>query len=204
MRSILYFFLVIFVVSISSSCIKDADDEEVQPPLPVNDSIPMANDSIDLLVDSAFTATIDYLTGNWMSEYTGFDPMQGSNSAIRRFVAFYSDGSYDSHVQGTNNVETNSVISYKEFEHEHGTYSFNAEKQLMVYHVEYDSLLNFFTDKLEYNAGKVVRGTIVKDYNEVIQFSYEKEGKRDWIRIDENLRSTDNHSARLVYIMKNQ
>lgn len=196
--------LCIFFSVNTTSCIKDADDEAIEQPQKP-DTVVVIVDSTKIVADSTFKATLSYFMGEWMAEYVGYDPMQEGNSAIRRLVSFSFEGFYDSHVQGFNGIQQDSTAVYREFEHEHGTYSFDVEKQLMTYHVEYDSLLNFFTDKLEFNAGKVVQGVgVQKEYNEAIRFSLEKEGKRDWIRIDDNLRSTEDHSNKLVYIMKNQ
>lgn len=195
--------LCVLFSSLTESCIKDADDEEPGHPSK-EDTVIINVDSTQVVADSTFKATLSYLTKEWMSEYVGYDPMQNANSAIRRLVYFSPDGTYDSHVQGVNGLQQDSLVSYKEFEHEHGLYSFDMDKQIMTYQVEYDSLLNFFTDKLEYNAGKVIQGVGVQtEYIEAIRFSFEKDGKRDWIRIDDNLRSIDDHSAKLIYIMKN-
>ncbi len=205
LHCILYVVFASFTCCVISSCIKDSDDDDITQLPHIIYPTPVPGDSTDYVVDSTFATTKDFLTGNWMAQYTGFDPMQGANSAIRRHVSFSADGSYDSHVQGVNGIQQDSSVVYREFEHEHGTYSFDVDKQLMTYHVEYDSILNFFTDRLEYNAGKVVQGVgIMKEYDEEIRFSLEKEGKRDWIRIDDNLRQTANHSSKVIYIMRKQ
>lgn len=184
------------------SCIKDAEETEPIIPIP-SDTVSL--DSSLIVADSCFIASASFLEGEWMAEYVGYDIMQGVNSAIRRVMRFYADGSYDSHVQGINGYDPENMVDFKEFEHEHGLYIFNEEQQLMSYYVEYDSLLNFQTDLLEFHNGKVMPGgRTVTEYNEFIVFSFEKEGRRDWIRVDENLMSIDNYSVRLVYIMKNQ
>lgn len=196
--------LCIFVSMNTSSCIKDDDNDEMERPQ-MPDTIVDDVDSSEIVIDSTFKASKQYLVGKWMAEYIGYSPMQNENSAIRRFVNFSPDGSYDSHVQGINGIQQDSIIVYREFEHEHGTYSFDVERQLMTYNVEYDSLLNFHTGELEYNAGKVVPGVgIKKQYSETIWFSLEKEGRRDWIRVDDNLLPIDDHSRKLLYVMKNQ
>ena len=192
--------LYTFCCILTISCIKNDDDPQPPGMEPV-----VEIDTTQVVRDSAFMATREYMLGEWMSEYIGFDPMQNTNTAIRRLLVFRIDGSYDSHIQGINDIQVEGEVAYREFEHEHGTYAFDADIQQMTYTVEYDSLLNFFTDKLEHNEGKVQQGGgIQKEYKEDIYFSREKEGKRDWIRVDDNLRAPDDHSARLVYIMKNQ
>lgn len=186
------------------ACIGSIDDDDPAPP---NDDNTV--DSAEVRIDSAFKATADFMVGTWMAQYAGYDPQQsmasGSDvvSAIRRLVFLSPDGSYESHVQGIVNVE-DTIEVYKEFEHEYGTYAFNVERQMMTYTVEYDSLLNFGTDQMEYHAGKVMGLQTMPRYGERIWFSFEEEGKRDWIRIDGNLMSTEDHSAQLFYIMKNQ
>lgn len=185
-----------------TSCIKDADDEVPTQPKE-NDTIP-AIDSAAVLIDSAFVVTNEFIAREWMAQYTGFDLRQMKTSAIRRFVFFSPDGFYDSHVQGIVDIE-DTITVYKEFEHEHGSYTLDVAKQQMKYKIEYDSLLNFVSDRLEYSPGKMVAGLgMVNEYEEKLWFSFEKEGKRDWIRTDDNLKSSDDHSARLVYIMRNE
>jgi len=194
-------FILAFSCILATSCIKDADDEG-QPKPPAIDTIP-DTDSTLVVVDSVFKPSAEYMHGEWMAQYVGFDLRQMKTSSIRRLVFFSPDGYYDSHVQGIVDIE-DSITAYKEFEHEHGMYSFDASRQLMKYTVEYDSLLNFGSDQLEYNPGKMRLGVgLVKEYYEEIWFSKEKDGKRDWVRKDDNLVSADNHSANIIYIMKN-
>lgn len=189
-----------------SSCIKDADDGEVSTP---HEDIPVATDSTVVQVDSAFIASAEYMVGGWMAQYVGYDPQQsmtsGANvvSAIRRMVSFSPEGYYESHVQGIVNMD-DTITIYKEFEHEYGTYSFDSEKQMMTYTVEYDSLLNFGADKMEYHNGKVKGAVTIPQYGERIWFSGENEGLREWIREDDNLMSVKDHTARLIYSMKRQ
>lgn len=190
-----------------SSCIKDANDDKEQPTPP--EEIPVVVDSTAVQVDSAFIASTEYMVGNWMAQYVGYDPQQsmasGSDvvSAIRRLVFFSPDGFYESHVQGIVNTE-DTITFYKEFEHESGTYSFDEERQMMSYTVEYDSLLNFATDRMEYHSGKVKGPVTIPQYGERIWFSGENDGLRDWIREDDNLMSVKEHTARLIYSMKRQ
>ena len=196
-------FILGFSCILAASCIKDADDEN-QPKPPSIDTIPTKTDSTLVVIDSVFKASAEYIQGEWMAQYAGFDLKQMKTSAIRRLVSFSPDGYYDSHVQGIVDIE-DTITTYKEFEHEHGRYSFDVSRQVMRYTIEYDSLLNFGSDQLEYSPGKMRPGVgLIKEYDEEIWFSKEKEGKRDWIRRDENLVSTDNHSANIIYIMKNQ
>ena len=200
--------LMILVISgiLATSCIKDADDNE-QPTPP--DETTVVTDSTTMQIDSAFVATMEYMYGEWMAQYAGYDPQQsmasGSDvvSSIRRLVFFSPDGFYESHVQGIVNTE-DTITLYKEFEHEYGIYAFDEERQMMTYTVEYDSLLNFGTDKMEYHNGKVKGPATIPQYGERIWFSDEKEGLREWIREDDNLMSVEEHTARLIYSMKRQ
>ena len=183
------------------SCIKNADSDE-QPQPPESDTTFVVTDSTTLLIDSAFRATGEYLAGEWMAQYTGYDPLQKKTSAIRRLVFFAPDGTYDSHVQGIVDVE-DTITTYKEFEHEHGTYSLDEQMQLMKYSIEYDSLLNFMTDQLEFYPGKMRPGMgIQTEYSERLWFSHEEEGRRDWIRTDKDLTVSDSLPANIIYIMK--
>lgn len=210
MKTIIFFtrqllpcvFVVAFSCIMATSCIKDADNEGQSKP-PATDTIP-DTDSTLVVVDSVFKASAKYMQGEWMAQYVGFDLRQMKTSAIRRLVFFSPDGDYDSHVQGIVDIE-DTITTYKEFEHEHGMYSFDESRQLMKYTIEYDSLLNFLSDQLEYSPGKIYPGVgLVREYDEEIWFSKEKDGKRDWVRKDDNLVSTDDHSANIIYIMKNQ
>ena len=191
---------------LTTSCIKDADDEDV--PTPPEDT-PVVIDSTTVLIDSVFNASAEYMVGEWMAQYAGYDPQQSMTSgsevvsAIRRSVVFSPDGFYESHVQGIVNTE-DTVTLYKEFEHEYGTFAFDEERQMMTYTVEYDSLLNFNTDQMEYHNGKVKGSVTIPQYGERIWFSSENDGLRDWIREDDNLMSVEEHTARLIYSMKRQ
>ena len=193
---------------LSSSCIKDSDDNDLPTP-PNNGGIPLTTDSTTIVTDSAFMASKDYMTGEWMAQYIGYDPQQSMSSgsdvvsAIRRLVFFSPNGFYESHVQGIVNMK-DTIALYKEFEHEYGTYSFDEKRQMMTYTVEYDSLLNFGTDKMEYHNGKVKGPVTIPLYVERMWFSVEKDGLRDWIREDDNLMSVKEHTARLIYSMKRQ
>ena len=201
-----YILIGIIMTTIAASCIKDADDEE--QPTPPKDT-PVDTDSIAVQIDSAFVAKAAYMVGEWMAQYAGYDPQQslasGSDvvSSIRRLVFFSPDGFYESHVQGIVNTE-DTITLYKEFEHEYGTFAFDEERQMMTYTVEYDSLLNFNTDQMEYHDGKVKGPVTIPQYGERIWFSVENEGLRDWIREDDNLMSVEEHMARLIYSMKRQ
>ena len=198
--------LCLFLSMNTASCIKDANDEE--QPTPPEDTT-AATDSTAVQIDSAFVATTEYMFGEWMAQYVGYDPQQSMTSdanvvsAIRRMVSFSPEGYYESHVQGIVNMD-DTITIYKEFEHEYGTYSFDSEKQMMTYTVEYDSLLNFGADKMEYHNGKVKGAVTIPQYGERIWFSGENEGLREWIREDDNLMSVKDHTARLIYSMKRQ
>mgnify|MGYP007069876410 FL=1 len=198
--------LCLFLSVNTVSCIKDADDEE--QPTPPEDT-PVATDSTAVQIDSTFVAKAEYMVGEWMAQYAGYDPQQsmasGSDvvSSIRRLVFFSPDGFYDSHVQGIVNTE-DTITLYKEFEHEYGTFAFDEERQMMTYTVEYDSLLNFNTDQMEYHNGKLKGPVTIPQYGERIWFSGENDGLRDWIREDDNLMSVEEHTARLIYSMKRQ
>lgn len=201
--------VIVFVFSciVPTSCIKNADDIEPPEP-PITDSTPTTPDSTLVLIDSVFMASVEYMHGEWMAQYIGYDPQQSGVidsdvvSAIRRMFYFSPEGFYENHVQGIVNIE-DTITIYKEFEHEYGMYAFDVERQMMTYTVEYDSLLNFDTDQLEYHAGKMMGQQTLPQYGEKIWFSYESDGKRDWIRTDGNLMSVDDHSAQLIYKMKN-
>lgn len=197
---------LLFALCIPVACIPDdADNGELSPLYP--DSVVL--DSTNIIVDSVFVANTEDVIGEWMAQYVGYDPQQSMASgndvvsAIRRLVFFSPDGFYESHVQGIVNTE-DTITLYKEFEHEYGAYSFDEERQMMTYTVEYDSLLNFGADRMEYHSGKVKGPVTIPQYSERIWFSVEKDGLRDWIREDDNLMSVEEHTARLVYSMKRQ
>ena len=195
--------LCTFLIFSILSCIKDANSNDLAQP-PEKDTTIVATDSTAVRIDSTFKATKEYLIGEWMAPYTGYDPLQRKTSSIRRLVFFSTDGSYDSHVQGIVDVE-DTITTYKEFEHEHGTYSFDEQTQLMKYSIEYDSLLNFATDQLEFYPGKMRPGmNILTEHNEKLWFSHEEEGRRDWVRTDENLVASDSLAVNVIYIMKRE
>lgn len=191
---------LVLLCSLFYSCIKNADNNESPYP-PINPA-EEKTDSTTVIIDSLFKTPIEYMYGEWMAQYTGYDTRQAKTSLIRRVVVFSPDGSYDFHVQGIMDI-TDTINFFKDFEHEHGTYSFDTNEQIMSYTIEYDSLLNFASDELEFNSGKMQPGVgLITEYKERIWFSKENEGKRDWIRKDDNLVSPDDHSANIIYIMK--
>ena len=118
-----------FSCILAASCIKDADAEE-KPKPQSTDTTPTNTDSTLVVIDSLFKASAEYIKGEWMAQYVGFDLKQMKISAIRRLVSFLPDGYYDSHVQGIVDIE-DTITAYKEFEHEHGMYSFDVSRQLM-------------------------------------------------------------------------
>lgn len=182
------------------SCIKDADDEPLNPPVP--DPVPVESDSTEVVIDSLFATSEEYMFGEWMAQYSGYDPQMNKTSDVRRLVFFSPEGFYESHVQGIADIE-DTVTIYKEFEHEFGTWVFDGKERTMTYTVEYDSLLNFELDVMTFFPGKFQQGFgVLQVYREKIWFSQEQDGRRDWIRTDDNLMSVDNHSARVVYAMK--
>lgn len=200
--------LLVVATLAASACIGSSDDDG-QPSPP-----PTPADSASVVIDSTFFAPANYLVGEWMTQqggYQGYDPMQSDSkkkdvvSSIRRLVLFTTDGQYDSHVQGIVDVSDSTFTEYREFEHEHGTYVYDAVRHAMTYTVEYDSVLDFQADKLKYYPAKLFgERERKKQYDEVIWFSAERDGRRDWIRVDDNLMVVDNHEAHVVYIMKNQ
>lgn len=194
-QNILLSCVVAFSMSLTS-CIKDADSETAP-------SQASTEENGSIRVDSTFVALEARFIGEWYGEYQGYDPKQEKVSAIRRMVRFLPDGTYESHVQGILD-KTEDIEDYKEFEHERGTFSFDEGKQMMVYTVEYDSLLNFETEKMEHHAGKLRMDIELPQYGERVYFSKEKEGKRDWVRTDDNLFVEENHDIQLIYVMKNQ
>lgn len=198
-RESLIALFVMSIMCISSltviiSCIGSADDDTPSPPAP--DTLAVAIDSTEVLIDSLYAASKENIEGEWMGQYIGFDARQRTTSAIRRMVYFAPDGFYDSHVQGIANI-ADTIVEYKEFEHEHGTYSFDTESQMMTFQVEYDSLLDFRNDVLVLNPMKA-------NWTERMWFSYPEEGRRDWIRTDESLTVPDDHTARVVYKMSQE
>ena len=187
--------LVIIIASpICFSCTGSADDDTPSPPAP--DTLSVATDSTAVLIDSLFMVAKENIEGEWMGQYIGYDERQGTTSAIRRMVYFAPEGFYDSHVQGIANI-ADTIVEYKEFEHEHGTYVFDAESQVMTFQVEYDSLLDFRNDVLVLNPMKA-------NWTERMWFSHMEEGRRDWIRTDESLTVPDDHTARVVYKMSQE
>lgn len=190
----------------ATSCIPRDDDSGPEPTQ--EDTLVIDADTTHIDIDTVFIATADDLLGEWMAHYTGYDPMQSEAmgdtviSSIRRQVVFSPEGSYDSHVQGILDIRTDTAGFYREFEHEHGTYTVDRQKQMLAYTVEYDSLLNFGTDAMERHPGKVLRHGTAQRYGERIVFTKEHNGSRNWVRTDDNLMATDDYNVRLIYIMK--
>ncbi len=182
-----------------TGCISDADDEDT--PARENDTIIIDTDTTSIRIDSLFRCGKSFIQREWMAEYAGFDSAQNVISSIRRFMRLSQGDIYECHVQGI--VNTADTFGMKELEHEAGTFVFDEERQTLTYLVDYDSLINFESGKMEFHPEKMWQdGTMDKTYNERVWFTNEHDGKRGWIRVDDNLYDLSNHDERLIYQMK--
>ncbi|MBO4907532.1 MAG: hypothetical protein J5486_10985 [Bacteroidaceae bacterium] len=195
----LYLIYISLVLSLCA-CIPDDDD--------ISSSAGSETfDSTLVIIDSAFTADKEFLVGEWRAEYLGFDanPRQQTLCKIQRHTKLHPDGSYDNYVRGLMLKESDSTeqhTQFIDFEHEHGTYLLIQENRMLYYQVEYDSLVNFLTGKLEYNPGKLRVGEgILSQYEESIWFTPEHNRQRRWVRFDETLRNAEDSTSALYYMM---
>lgn len=188
--------IVLFTLN---SCISDADDED--PPERENDTIINDTDTTSIRIDSLFRCGKSFILREWMAEYTGYDSAQNVISSIRRFMRLSEGDVYECHVQGI--VNTADTFGMKELEHEAGKFVFDEDRQTLTYLVGYDSLINFETGKMEFHSMKMHQdGTMASTYQERLWFTKEHDGKRGWIRVDDNLYDINNHDERLIYQMK--
>ena len=184
-----------------SSCIGDEDSDEHSAKDDSTTSQTTTDDT-EIVVDSSFYAPNEYLTGEWIGEYVGYDAMQDTVSTIRRQVNFSDDGYYSSVVQGIIGYAEDEDAQFNCFEREQGHYTYDASSRTITYKVEYDSLINFRTNQMEYNPGKVIHGVgVLSEYSERVFFSPLRSEKRQWVRTDEQLKRNDNHSVPFIYLM---
>lgn len=197
MRSITYVCIVPFMaISVIFSCIGNDDTTETFP------ENTLQNDTLSNVVDSDFIALKSYLIGEWLGEYSGFDARQDTMCRIKRKVDFLENNEYESIVQGCFGITEGGDEEYDLFEHEAGVYEYNEGTGVITYHVAYDSVINFVTQRLDSFPGKKIEGEgIFTEYQERIYFSANKDGLRRWIRKDDNLFVEQDSLIRLVYPM---
>ncbi len=199
LHTLFFAIVALTAVSIVTSCIPRADDEDTPEPPEV------VVDSTSVNIDSTFVSQLSDIVGEWRAEYLGFDanPQQMHPCSIRRSVIISPDGTYDSRVMGMMIVESDSVAEmteYTNFEHELGTYEFDAATQTITFHWEKDSLVNFRNSMLEPSVAKLRFGQpYFEAYTERVWFTPAQGGKRGWIRIDENLVSATDSVSLLPY-----
>ncbi len=200
---------------VPAACIGSIDEPELPEMLSEPDNIVLPD---TIPIDSAFIPSADYLMTTWMAEYSGYDPLQQDYFTIRRQMVLSPTGAYDCYVQGiptsqmpatTATVPEASAPATQQvlmnFEHEHGTYTYDSTRCRLTYRVEYDSLVNFATGQMERFNYRLGEGQAMQTrYNEHVWMTEEYQGKRQWVRGDNTLRSSDNHDLPLSYRMNKQ
>lgn len=190
-----YFLSGLTIIFCLSSCIPRATDEELLelfPTAPV-DTI----SDVRKYIDSSFIAPLEMLHGTWTANYSGFDPQQDSLSNIRRQFVLSVDGNYDNYVQG---IIGSSRTDFTPFEHEHGTFRYDEQTGYISYKVEYDSIVDFHTGKYQYFPFKMSATIMgVREYSEKVWFTVAANGRRAWVRQDENLRNIQEIFAPCFY-----
>jgi len=184
-----------------ASCIGSVNEPNL-PDMPDDDSVVIELDTADLAIDSTFRPSASYLqAGWWLAEYSGFDPLQNHDFIIRRQVLLNADSTYVNLVQGIPMEEASEKMTYMNFEHEEGTYSFDSVNRRITFFVRYDSLVNFATKQLEHHDYKMQGTTRKARYSERVWLTEERGGRRQWVRQDENLRDATDPEKPLTYHM---
>lgn len=189
------FFILSVVVPVLYSCI-GSDDSMENVPGKVSKEDTLKNE-----VDSVYMASKDYLIGEWLGEYSGFDARQDTMCRIKRRIAFSENNEYECIVLGVLGLSEEDG-EYALFEREAGFFNYDEGTGVMTYYVGYDSVINYLTQRLDSFPGKKIEGKgIFETYQERIYFSESKDGLRRWIRIDENLFSEEESLVQLIYSM---
>lgn len=175
-------------------CTEQGDEYEPEPvmygPAPVPAELP---------VDEDFKATLSYLQGEWAAEYEGWDKVQERKVTIHRILNLTPNGMYQNHIEGKmpETLKQDFIL----FESEGGTYTYDSLKGVVTYTCQYDSILNFNDQTYTLYDQKLYYDRMEGGYTEKVQFTVEKDGKREWVTYDTFLMSADDKDAALKYRM---
>ncbi len=152
-----------------------------------------------LEIDDNFEATLSFLQGEWAAEYEGWDEVQERKVTIHRILNLTPNGMYQNHIEGKmpETLKQDFIL----FESEGGTYTYDSSKGVVTYTCQYDSILNFKDQTYTLYDQKHYYDHKERGYTEKVQFTVERDGKREWVTYDAFLMPVDDKDAALEYRM---
>lgn len=201
-----YLWMAAFVLPFMmfTACGSDGEEGEIIDPDKKTDPTTAAivNDTQALsYVDESYRPAVEEIQGkDWVGEYTGWDENQQANTNIRRLLKLKANGTYTNVIQGKL-IGSGKEDRWADFEHEAGTYSYNASSKTVTYIVRTDSVLHWETQKMKGYTKKKYFDREEGSYTETARFSTLKDGSRSWITQDMYLQSLTDKTINIYFMM---
>lgn len=179
------------------------DDDETGKTDVTKPEPPITSDTILVkTIDNNYSASLSEIQKSWAGEYEGWDENQQKNTKIRRLLVLEPNNQYVNVVQGV--LIESGKTDYVDFEHERGSYSYNARTNTLTYTVSSDSVLDYRNQKMDGYKGKKYYDRTEGNYTEKVQFSEIHNGERKWITRDTYLQSLTDKSIKIAFAMDAQ
>ena len=177
----------------------DDDDEPIKSDVE-NPSKPiLSNVDAEQYIDASYSPSVSEIQKAWVGDYEGWDTNQSKNTKIKRLLILQPNNSYINVIQGI--LVESGKDQYTDFEHERGTYSYNARTQTITYSVQSDSILDYAKGKMDGYRGKKFYDHTDGNYTEKVAFSTIQNKQRSWISHDTYLQSLTDKSINIAFIM---
>lgn len=180
-----------------TACGDDGGGEEGEidaPVTPITDNV-----DAEKYIDASYKPSLSEIQKVWAGEYEGWDNNQKKNTKIKRLLTLKPNNTYTNVIQGV--LVESGKSDYVDFEHEKGTYSYNARTQTITYTVESDSVLDYGKQKFDGYKGKKYYDRTEGNYTEKVSFSSIKDGQRSWITRDAYLQSLTDKTINIAFAM---
>ncbi len=163
--------------------------------------VALVNDTKALdYVDGSYTASQSEIQKAWVGDYEGWDENQKGNTKIRRLLTLNPNGTYTNVIQGKL-LGSGKEDRWADFEHEAGTYTYNASSKTVNYTVRTDSVLKWDTQQMIGYKKKKYYDHEEGNYAEHVNFSSANNGQRSWITQDMYLQSLTDKSINIYFMM---
>lgn len=194
-----YLLMAAFVLpcAMVMSCGDDGDDSKSDPEAP--ETAITNNVDAEKYIDASYSPSLSEIQKSWAGEYEGYDSNQKKNTKIKRMLVLEPNNRYVNIIQGV--LIESGKSEYVDFEHEKGTYSYNARTKTITYTVEADSVLDYAKQYFNGYRGKKYYDHTDGNYTETVSFSALKDGQRAWITRDTYLQSLTDRTINIAFAM---
>ncbi len=186
--------LTILTGIIFNGCISPNPPSQETYDKPVTDA-----PDLESLIDEDYSPQLSDIQKTWTGEYKGWDDKQDLLTKIRRMLSLNSDMTYYNRIQGV--IVKSDRKDFVDFELEKGKYEYDVDTRQITFYVEYDSIIDFNTQKLKRYNGKRNADHEISEYKEFVTFSKARNNNRCWITKDYNLKSFDNKTNYTTYAL---